>query len=62
MASATIPFSDIAKNITVSITVTGYRYGAFRLKCAMLLFRFAAYVGGISADFEVKTNDNTLEP
>ena len=55
MAYATIPFSDIAKNITVSITVTGHRYGIFRLKCAVLLFRFAAYVGGISADFEVKT-------
>ena len=55
MTLAEIPFSGIAKSLTVKITITGYRYGIFRLKCAMLLFRFAAYIGGLNADFEVKT-------
>lgn len=50
-----IPYSEIAKNITVDITVTGHRYGVFRLKCAMLLFRLAVYVGGVNGEFEVKT-------
>ena len=50
-----VPYSEIAKNITVDITVTGHRYGMFRLKCAMLLFRLAAFVGGVNGEFEVKT-------
>ena len=53
MTSATIPFSDIAKNITVEITLTGLRRGRLRFKLAALVFRFGAFIAGTGLTLEV---------
>lgn len=51
-----IPANDLARNITLNVTITGYHGWLIRLKVAMLLIRFACYISGMGLRF-VPTED-----
>jgi len=60
MASAAmkIPISDVMKNVTCEITLTGMKTWKVRFSAGVLLFRLAAWVIGMKG--EIKVGDQTL--
>lgn len=43
--------NDIAKDLTLNVTITGYRGWLIRLKVAILLIHLACYISGMNVKF-----------
>lgn len=53
MSRISIPVSRIAKDITVTLTVTGVKLWTFRVNVAAQIFRFGAWVMGCQFQCEL---------
>ena len=52
-----IPMASVAKDLTVSVNLTGFRRWHLRLRVGMALMRFAIWISGMG--FKVEDNGET---